>query len=619
MLKEANILMRSGDYDGAIAAYNRIIEAGSPLSALAKSNLAIIERRVRRSRDFAQESRPAPSLKLSPRDPLPLPAVLDSHYRYGTVQAHSPTKHDELVSIIMPSFNNAPWLTRAAHSALSQAGVNIELIIVDDGSTDASVEIARQLAKDKRNVKVISLLRNFGCYYARNIGLLNSVGKYIAILDSDDIMLPDRISRQLDLLKGTSGAVASQTRLRRWNEDFSRPLSELKYAENSLVWRRDIIDRMGPYDTVRYGGDSEFRIRLERTYGVNAIAKSDDEFYFLRTLDGSLTATGVSQAYSVDNGVLKLNLSKSRQQYSENFATWQKKNKPSSPTAPTRMRIEFPQLSRPFALGDTKQNASPSLGQRRVGAMASYPPRQSSLKKTIDSILPQIDEIILYLNEYDAVPAFADHPKIRTIRSQTTLGDLRDNGKFYNLAKSDAYIFTFDDDLIYPPDYTSRMIHHIEMLERTCVVGAHGVIFPNGDFTSLKQRTVFHFGHRHSGKFVDLLGTGTTAWHCSRFRPTLADFKSKGVCDVWFAAAAAKANIPLLSIPREKGWIREQKESDNGLFQQALGDPSSYFEIYHKVLKPVLQNGAVRRQMEARMTARYELDALSAAGFDLTS
>src|SRR5690606_29190057 len=116
----------------------------------------------------------------------------------GPIPVSGPEQHAELITIILPSYNNAPYLARAIHSALSQTGVRIELIVVDDGSTDASVAIASRIAEGvgAGRMKVISLLRNFGCYYARNIGVMEAKGDYITIIDSDDIMTPDRILRQ---------------------------------------------------------------------------------------------------------------------------------------------------------------------------------------------------------------------------------------------------------------------------------------------------------------------------------------------------------------------------------------------------------------------------------------
>ncbi|RYC13956.1 FkbM family methyltransferase [Ciceribacter ferrooxidans] len=539
------------------------------------------------------------------------PSLLDEQFARGVIVSQDVVRHKELVSLIIPSYNNEDWLTRAINSALSQRGVKVEILVVDDGSTDNSVTLARAISNEHKNVRVISLLRNFGCYYARNIGVMNATGDYVTILDSDDIMSPDRVALQLDALKSSPNSVACQCRLRRWTGDFSRPLNELRYGENSLLWRREIVETMGGYDTVRFGGDTEFRMRLQANFGPAAIVRIPDELYYLRTTESSLTNTRGSEAYSIESGNLKPALSPERQSYAKNLEEWHRGPKP--------LTLEFPQFSRPFALGSGVQNASPSLGQRRIGAMASFPPRRESLKATIESILPQLDELILYLNDYDDIPEFAIDPKIRAVRSHEARGDLRDNGKFYDLpSDNNSYLFTFDDDIIYPKDYTARMIHYIETLNRTSVVGLHGVIFPEGEFHSLSQRTVYHFAFKQDGYFVDLLGTGTTAWHSSTMKLSLDDFGSTGVCDLWFAAAAAKREVPLFSIPREKGWLRVYANFEESLYQEALSHPQRYFDTYRKYVAPVINNGSIRRGVERKLAINFERDILTAAGIRLS-
>lgn len=539
------------------------------------------------------------------------PADLDLLYARGALRHTSPPRHMELVTVIMPSFNNGAWLERAVNSVLSQQGARVELIVIDDGSSDDSVAIACRIAADFHNMRVISLLRNFGCYYARNIGVIEARGDYITLLDSDDIMTPDRIARQLDAVKSRPGAVASQSQLRRWTADYKKPVSELKYSEGSLLWRRDIINDIGPYDSVRYGGDTEFRMRLLTRYGGDAIVRFPEEQYFARTLEDSLTNRGGSQAYGNQNGMLKLQLSTERKDYVENFMNWHKSADP--------LRIEVSQFTRPFAMGAPGQNASPTLGQRRMGAMASFPPRREALKASLESILTQIDEMVLYLNEYEDVPDFTRHPKIRVVRSQEAKGDLRDNGKFYDLPKDDhSYVFTFDDDLIYPPDYTRKMIHNIEMLGRSSVVGVHGVVFPEkANFTKLQQRKVSHFQYAQKGHFADLLGTGTTAWHSSRLKVDLDDFGSKGVCDLWFAAATAKRGVPLFSVPREANWLKVYKKFEQNLYHEARDQPQGYFGVYNRVVAPAQKKGALRLAKEAELAKLHFPAVLAAAEIEL--
>ena len=100
----------------------------------------------------------------------------------------------ELISILIPCFNAGKWLKESIESALSQTWPNKEIIIVDDGSTDHSLMIARQY--ESTTVKVISQ-ENSGGSAARNRALEYAQGDYIQWLDADDILAPDKIECQM--------------------------------------------------------------------------------------------------------------------------------------------------------------------------------------------------------------------------------------------------------------------------------------------------------------------------------------------------------------------------------------------------------------------------------------
>lgn len=238
----------------------------------------------------------------------------------------------------------------------------------------------------------------------------------------------------------------------------------------------------------------------------------------------------------------------------------------------------------------------------------------------VASILPQLDELVVYLNDYDDVPRFLKKSKIRVVRSQDAEGDLRDNGEFYDLPHdTEAYVFTLDDDLLYPMDYVSRMIQHIEFLRRRCVVGVHAAAFPSGEFSRLRQRTVYHFAKKHKGHFVDLLGTGTAAWHASTIRISLQDFETKGVCDLWFAAAAARQKVPLFAVPRDRAWIRGIEVESPTLYKEATKHPTGYFDVYKGVLSPALADGCIRKQAEENFAREFGSDYLAAANIEISN
>jgi glycosyltransferase involved in cell wall biosynthesis len=99
----------------------------------------------------------------------------------------------------MPVYNGEKYLKEAVDSVLSQTYTNIELVMVNDGSTDTSKQIIRSYTDPR--IRYIENESNGGIVYSRNRGLTESKGQYVATLDCDDIALPERISRQVDFLQ----------------------------------------------------------------------------------------------------------------------------------------------------------------------------------------------------------------------------------------------------------------------------------------------------------------------------------------------------------------------------------------------------------------------------------
>ena len=100
---------------------------------------------------------------------------------------------NNLVSILIPAYNSEQWIGETIKSAINQTWSNKEIIIVDDGSTDDTLHIARGF--ESRLVKIITQ-ENRGASAARNTALAHAQGDYIQWLDSDDILAPDKLSQQ---------------------------------------------------------------------------------------------------------------------------------------------------------------------------------------------------------------------------------------------------------------------------------------------------------------------------------------------------------------------------------------------------------------------------------------
>ena len=109
---------------------------------------------------------------------------------------------DSLVSIIMPSYNTAKFITESIQSVISQTYTNWELIIVDDCSSDDTDEIVSKF-NDSR-IKYFKNEKNSGAAITRNLALTIAKGEYIAFLDSDDLWKKDKLQRQIGFMKSNN-------------------------------------------------------------------------------------------------------------------------------------------------------------------------------------------------------------------------------------------------------------------------------------------------------------------------------------------------------------------------------------------------------------------------------
>jgi succinoglycan biosynthesis protein ExoO len=106
------------------------------------------------------------------------------------------------VSIIVPAYNAAGFLERALHSALAQTMPNLEVIVVDDASSDGTLALAREVAARDSRVRVLHNEHNRGMYPTYNRAIDAARGEWIAALDADDIWLPERLEQMLGVSAG---------------------------------------------------------------------------------------------------------------------------------------------------------------------------------------------------------------------------------------------------------------------------------------------------------------------------------------------------------------------------------------------------------------------------------
>lgn len=131
------------------------------------------------------------------------------------------TYGEELVSIITPAYNCANNIADTIDAVLNQIYTDWEMIIVDDCSSDHTVDIVKQYQLRDLRIKLFELDRNQGVANARNIAMQNAKGRYLAFLDSDDIWLPNKLSEQIKFMKQQNIAF-SFTQYRQFAKDVNK-------------------------------------------------------------------------------------------------------------------------------------------------------------------------------------------------------------------------------------------------------------------------------------------------------------------------------------------------------------------------------------------------------------
>jgi len=112
-----------------------------------------------------------------------------------------------VISVVIPTYNRKEKTVRAIQSVVNQNIDNLEIIVIDDGSTDGTAEF---LKSQNLPIKIISK-ENGGVSSARNVGIKNSIGNYIAFLDSDDVWLPNKLKSQIEFFQENQKVVLVYT------------------------------------------------------------------------------------------------------------------------------------------------------------------------------------------------------------------------------------------------------------------------------------------------------------------------------------------------------------------------------------------------------------------------
>lgn len=180
-----------------------------------------------------------------------------------------------LVSVIIPMYNSEKTIEKTINSVINQDYKNLEIIVIDDGSKDKSYEIVSNLSK-LHKIKLIKQ-ENKGPSSARNLGIKNSKGEFIAFLDSDDCWIKNKISKQLKIFLDIKkiGIVATRTE----DKSYCSKIEIINYRKflfsikgfnintPTVMIPKKIIKEVGYFDeNMKYSEDAEYWFRILEKY-----------------------------------------------------------------------------------------------------------------------------------------------------------------------------------------------------------------------------------------------------------------------------------------------------------------------------------------------------------------
>jgi hypothetical protein len=216
----------------------------------------------------------------------------------------------------------------------------------------------------------------------------------------------------------------------------------------------------------------------------------------------------------------------------------------------------------------------------RVAAIATMPSRGETFQKVLTAIRPQVDHVFVYLDGYDAAPAFLKGMDGVSVKRAEDLGDLHASSRFLCLQQlsSPTVVAMVDDDIVYPDNYVEHLVAVLGEAQGRAIVGVHGRIFIPPHLSYVKDAMELHFGRgltRHCS--VHEVGVGTCAFVSDVLDVDPRRWDRCDMNDITIAIEAQRRGLPRIAVAREAGWLtpHAQHQADS-LWMKTVKDDSEH-------------------------------------------
>lgn len=224
------------------------------------------------------------------------------------------------VSIVIPVYNVENYITTALNSVIKQILYDIEIICIDDASTDKSAEIIKKFASTDKRIKLIQLMENVGVSAARNTGLGIASGEYIGFLDPDDFVDHDFYKKLYDLAILEDADIAKaelltheingQIRPSNLNDKIREFKFKFRYHFVSAIYKSEFLKRNDIKFSENLTAGEDILFLANAVLNTDKIALTDNTFYHYVRRDGSLDSKKISEKSAKSSIISRLEILK---------------------------------------------------------------------------------------------------------------------------------------------------------------------------------------------------------------------------------------------------------------------------------------------------------------------
>ena len=478
-------------------------------------------------------------------------------------------KYDICISIIIPVYNSSQYIEECLTSIINQSMKNIEIICIDDCSTDHSFSILKKYEKLDSRIKIVKNEKNIGPAGSRNIGISMAKGHYIGFVDSDDYISSDYFENlYLSAIEHNADIASTSNVIRvpsydKKNMGITQDISTIndkykmiistgvcwnKIYNNNFINKNNIHFPFG----FKYGEDNLF-VFTSIMYS-NYISYTNKSIYYYRENKSSIILSKKDERcfdmidvyYLIYNEIQNLKFEKEKNIYLN--CLYDRVKKDCTGTyflLPENLRSTFSKKYHELFPTVEPLPEFPDV----IISLTSYPLRINTVSYTIKSLLKQdchYKKIILWLAKEQFPQGEKELPTDLTDLISDSFciewcTDLRSYKKLIPALKKypDDIIVTADDDIIYPRDWLRRLVHayseHPDMIH---CLRAHRIVIHNGNILPYQRWNVKEYNV--SPSFLNFFtGVGGVVYHSSLlYRDVMREDIFTKICpdadDIWF-------------------------------------------------------------------------------------